>query len=200
MTLDYRQQHKKRLSYMPWLYYSLKPKHLAWAQAWQRQLQAELMSLETIRFGQCCFVAPEANLFAEPGRDIVVGDGSAIGADVFIHGPVKIGANVGINHGCSFDGGRQGIVIGDNCRIASQVAIYAFDHGMAAERLIREQPSRSQGVVIGQDVWIGTRACIRDGVTVGDGAVIGMGAVVTRDVPAGMVVGGNPAQVLKPRG
>lgn len=52
---------------------------------------------------------------------------------------------------------------------------------------------------IGNDVWIGASACIRDGVTVGDGAVVGAGAVVTRDVPPYAVVVGSPARVLRYR-
>ena len=73
MTDPYRDQHKQRLSYMPWLYASLKPAQREWADAWQRALQADLMALETVVFGAGCFVAPQARLFAEPGRTIEVG-------------------------------------------------------------------------------------------------------------------------------
>lgn len=52
---------------------------------------------------------------------------------------------------------------------------------------------------LGNDVWVGARAMILDGVTVHDGAVIAAGAVVTRDVPAYAIVGGVPARVLKYR-
>ena len=54
-------------------------------------------------------------------------------------------------------------------------------------------------IQIGNDVWIGARAIILDGVTIGDGAIVGAGAVVTRDVPAYAVVGGVPAKVLRYR-
>jgi acetyltransferase-like isoleucine patch superfamily enzyme len=50
---------------------------------------------------------------------------------------------------------------------------------------------------IGNDVWIGARAIILDGVSVGDGAIIGAGAVVTKDVPSYAVVAGVPAKVLR---
>lgn len=52
-------------------------------------------------------------------------------------------------------------------------------------------------VTIGDDVFIGMNALILKGVTVGAGAVIGAGAVVTHDVPAGAVVAGNPARVVR---
>lgn len=52
---------------------------------------------------------------------------------------------------------------------------------------------------IGNDVWIGTRAIIMDGVSIGDGAIVASGAVVTKDVPPYAVVGGVPAKVIKYR-
>lgn len=52
---------------------------------------------------------------------------------------------------------------------------------------------------IGNDVWIGTRAIIMDGVNIGDGAIVAAGAVVTKDVPPFAVVGGIPAKVIKYR-
>ena len=54
-------------------------------------------------------------------------------------------------------------------------------------------------IVIGDDVWIGSRAIILSGVHIGQGAVIGAGAVVTKDVPPYAIVGGVPAQVIKYR-
>ncbi|GAB4225024.1 MAG: hypothetical protein Kow0049_02010 [Stanieria sp.] len=54
-------------------------------------------------------------------------------------------------------------------------------------------------VVIGNDVWIGTRAIILDGVTIGDGAVIATGSVVTKDVEPYTIVGGVPAKLIRRR-
>ncbi|GAA0790262.1 MULTISPECIES: acyltransferase [Pseudomonadati] len=198
-SLDYQTQHKKRLSWMPWLYFSLKPKLLEWALPWQQQIQQTLMQLETINIGENSFIAPEAELFAEPGRDIIVGNKCMIAADVFMHGPITLGNEVAINHGCSLDGGRAGISIGDQTRIANNVTIYAFNHGMSPDSPIYEQPVTSKGIVIGKDVWIGAQAGIVDGVSIGDHAVIGMGCIVTKDIPAYSIVAGNPAKVIGDR-
>ncbi|MGK0408535.1 MAG: acetyltransferase-like isoleucine patch superfamily enzyme [Shewanella psychromarinicola] len=197
--IDYQAQHKKRLSWMPWLYFSLKAKHLAWAKPWQDDIQQRLRQLETIHIGEQCFIAPQAQLFAEPGRDISIGDQCMIAADVFMHGPITLGNEVAINHGCSLDGGRNGIKIGSQTRIANNVTIYAFNHGMSPDTPVYQQPATSKGVVIGQDVWIGAQAGIVDGVTIGDHAVIGMGCIVTKDVPYYAIVAGNPARVIGDR-
>ena len=53
----------------------------------------------------------------------------------------------------------------------------------------------AEPITIGRNVWIGGGAIILPGVVVGDDAVIGAGSVVTRDVPAGATVFGNPARV-----
>jgi virginiamycin A acetyltransferase len=53
--------------------------------------------------------------------------------------------------------------------------------------------------VVGHDVWLGRDVTVMPGVTIGNGAIIATAAVVTRDVAPYTVVGGNPAQVIKPR-
>ena len=52
---------------------------------------------------------------------------------------------------------------------------------------------------IGNDVWIGTRAIVMDGVSIGDGAIVAAGAVVTKDVPPYAIVGGVPAKIIRYR-
>ena len=55
-----------------------------------------------------------------------------------------------------------------------------------------DQPKVEQDIVIGDDVWLGANTVVLAGVTIGDGAIIAAGAVVTKDVPAGSIVGGCP--------
>ncbi|MGM8317302.1 DapH/DapD/GlmU-related protein, partial [Clostridium perfringens] len=52
-------------------------------------------------------------------------------------------------------------------------------------------------VTIGNNVWIGGHATINPGVTIGNNVVVASGAVVTKDVPDNVVVGGNPAKIIK---
>ncbi|WNG62479.1 acyltransferase [Archangium gephyra] len=185
---------------MPWLYFTLKPRHRAWAEAWQKEVQDNLRELETVEIAEGCFISPEAHLFAEPGRPIrIIGPGVSIAANTFVHGPVVLEAGVSLNARVSLDGGASGIHIGEGSRIATGATLYAFDHGLAPDRAVREQPVTSRGIVLGKDVWVGANAGITDGVRLGDHAVVGMGAVVTRDVPPWAIVAGVPARVIGDR-
>ncbi|ELZ82323.1 acetyltransferase [Haloferax elongans ATCC BAA-1513] len=88
------------------------------------------------------------------------------------------------------------IAIGDNCQIAPGVHIYTATHTLdAAERI--KGPESGDPVTIGDNAWLGGRAVINPGVTIGDDVVVASGAVVTEDVPDNVVVGGNPARVVK---
>ncbi|WP_343682755.1 acyltransferase [Acinetobacter baylyi] len=197
--LKYREQHKHRLNYMPWLYWSLKPKHKVWAEEWQKEYQRYLMDMETVEIGKNCFISPLAHIFAEPGRKIIIGDHSFIAADSVLHGPIDIGSEVAINHHCILDGGKAGIKIANQARIAAYCHLYAFDHGMQMDKPIYQQTVRSQGISVGKDVWLGAHVGVKDGVTIDDHAVIGMNSMVTKDVMQNQIVAGNPAQFIRMR-
>ena len=197
--LKYREQHKHRLNYMPWLYWTLKPKNRGWAEAWQKDYQAYLMEMETVEIGENCFISPLAHIFAEPGRKIIIGDNSFIAADCTLHGPLEIGNEVAINHHCILDGGRAGIQLHDQVRIAAYCHLYAFDHGMDLAQPIYQQPVRSQGIEIGKDVWLGAHVGVKDGIHIDAHAVIGMNSMVTKNVEARAVMAGNPAQFIRYR-
>ncbi|MFI5656008.1 DapH/DapD/GlmU-related protein [Streptomyces anulatus] len=104
------------------------------------------------------------------------------------------GENVFVNQGCTFMD-KGGIRIGNGVMIAPKVSLITGGHPLPlAER--RAYLSFAP-IVIEDDVWVGAAAVITQGVTVGAGAVVAAGAVVTRDVPAGTVVAGVPARVIK---
>ena len=197
--LKYREQHKHRLNYMPWLYWSLKDKHRVWAETWQREYQEYLMEMETVEIGKNCFISPLAHIFAERGRKIIIGDNTFIAADCTLHGPLDIGSEVAINHHSILDGGRVGIKIHDQVRIAAYCHLYAFDHGMDIDQPIYKQTVRSQGIEVGRDVWLGAHVGIKDGVKIGDHAVVGMNSMVTKDVNEREIIAGNPARFIRHR-
>jgi len=85
------------------------------------------------------------------------------------------------------------ISVGDNSIIGDDVFLCTGSHDIyKADFDLVTKP-----IVIGRHVWIATGATILPGVSIGDGAVVGAMAVVSRDVPAGAVVAGNPAKIVK---
>ena len=85
---------------------------------------------------------------------------------------------------------------GDNCMLGPSVQIYTATHPLhPVERNSGEEYAKP--ITIGNNVWIGGNAVINPGVRVGDNAIVAAGAVVVKDVPANVVVGGNPARVIK---
>ena len=106
---------------------------------------------------------------------------------------IYIGKNVFINCCCHFQD-QGGIYIGDGTFIGSFVVMATINHGMLPEDRADNIPA---AIHIGKKVWIGAHATILPGVTIADHAVIAAGAVVTKDVPAGAIVAGVPAKVIK---
>ncbi len=190
-----RAQQMRRMASMPWLYHRAKPAVRAWAEPWQAEVHAEFAALERVQIDGTAFVAPDAEIFAEPHRDVIIGPRASVASGAFVHGPVHLAAEVSINRGAHLEGAKGRIEVGMGTRIATGATLVAFDHGIAPGAPIRAQAVRSRGIRVGADVWIGARAVITDGVTIGEGAVVGAGAVVTRDIPPGAIALGVPARV-----
>lgn len=108
---------------------------------------------------------------------------------------IRLGARAFFNFNCIVLDVMP-VVIGDDVLIGPAVQIYTALHPLPAEER-RRGLEYAKPVSIGSDVWIGGAAVICPGVTIGDRAVIGAGSVVTHNVPAGAVVAGNPARVLR---
>ena len=82
-------------------------------------------------------------------------------------------------------------MIGPDCHF------YPYNHGIASGVMMQQQPLGTKGdIVVEDDVWIGRGATVLSGVTIKKGSVVGAGALVTRNVPAGTIVAGNPARVM----
>lgn len=94
--------------------------------------------------------------------------------------------------------GQGGVSIGDRVYTSPLVQMVAVNHVFDdPDRPFVEQGITAQGIVVEDDVWIGSGAVITDGVRVGTGAVVAAGAVVTRDVAPHTVVAGIPARVIR---
>jgi acetyltransferase-like isoleucine patch superfamily enzyme len=125
-----------------------------------------------------------------------IGEGSSIfmGCKFDCAKGLTIGINSVINARCRLDS-RGGLLIGDNVSISEEVIILTADHDMDTPNFA----GRNKNVIIGDYVWIGTRAMILPGVNIGKGAVVAAGSVVTKNVNDFEVVGGIPAKFIKKR-
>ncbi len=117
----------------------------------------------------------------EIGEGLVVGDyvGMSEGCFIQVRGPVKIGSHVMFGPGVS--------IFSEN---------HCFDD---PDKRLTEQPTLRKGVVIEDNVWVGAKAIILDGVTVGTGSIVAAGCVVTKDVPPCSIVAGVPGKIIRSR-
>jgi len=89
------------------------------------------------------------------------------------------------------------VTIGSGTLIAPNVQIYTAGHPLDWRKR-KEGLEFGKPISIGEEVWIGGSSVICPGVSIGSKSIIAAGAVVTKDVPEGMIVGGNPAKIIKP--
>lgn len=110
---------------------------------------------------------------------------------------IQIGTNFAMTGGSIV--AAEKIVIGDDVTVGANCTIIDTDfHPLASgERKLNPQSSKTTSIEIGDDVFIGMNSIILKGVVIGKGAVIGAGSVVTKDVPGGAIVAGNPAKLAR---
>ena len=127
------------------------------------------------------------NARIEPGaviRDqVTIGDGAV----VMMGAIINIGAVIG--EGTMID---MGVVMGGRATVGRRCHIGA---GTVLAGVV--EPASAQPVIIDDDVFIGANAVVIEGIHVGEGAVVAAGSVVIEDVPAGAVVAGVPARIIK---
>jgi|ERR1044071_720344 acetyltransferase-like isoleucine patch superfamily enzyme len=154
--------------------------------------------------GEFCLIAP----------DVVLGNDVAIYNFVNLYGcrigdATKIGSFVEI---------QKGVSIGRNCKVSSHTFICEgvtvedevfIGHGVNFINDKYPRATTTEGELQTEADWtvertlvrrgasIGTNATILGGITIGERSIVGAGSVVTRDVPAGAIVAGNPARIIK---
>ena len=131
-----------------------------------------------------------------------IGDNTKVGSFVEIQRKARIGRNCKVS---SHSFVCEGVEIGDGVFIGHNVSFINDKHPRAARAdgsLQTDADWIVQPTRVKDGASIGTGSTILCGVTIGERAVVGAGSVVTRDVPGGATVAGNPARPLakKPKG
>ncbi len=190
MEDKYREYFDKENYFLPWN--SLTEKQRTEQKEWQKALSERLGAV----FGENSVISTEAHIYE--AESLVFGRGAKVGSHALLRRiDLTAGDNCSIN---SFAVLQGKITIGSNVSIAPGAKIFGENHNFSRIDIsFKEQGCSCKGVVIGDDVWIGTDAVIVDGVKVGSHSVIAAGAVVTKDVPEYCLAGGNPARVIRDR-
>lgn len=108
---------------------------------------------------------------------------------------VNLGKNVLLYRSIEWSSEPYLITIGNNVQLTGGVAIHTHGGGNSIRRQITDFDSFGK-VVIKDWAYIGAHAQIMPGVTIGEGAIVAAGSIVTKSVPDGKVVAGNPARII----
>ena len=146
-------------------------------------------------------VSPRAEV--EPSRFLDLGRGTTIGSFTKVKadkGPLVIGERSSFANGCFIGSGPAGLRIGANLVCGPNVTIVPSSYVVDEKNVhLADQGHTSQGIAIGDNVWIGAGSTILDGSELGDNTIVSAGSVVDRKFPGDCVLRGNPAEIVTER-
>jgi len=125
-----------------------------------------------------------------------------IGKYTFINGYSVLYTNVELGNYCTV---ARNCEIGVTSHPVNWLSSSSFQYSKEIFPILKEIEVKHipfvshEKTVIGNDVWIGAKVCIVNGVKIGDGAIIAAGAIVTKDVEPYSIVGGVPAKLIRKR-
>jgi len=134
------------------------------------------------------------------GNDVMLARGTILGCK---NGDIRLGDNVGLGAYCIIHAiGESGVSVGNNVVIGTYTYLAGGSH-YHFERtdipISQQGQDLKGGIRIEDNVWLGARVTVLDGVTIGRDAIVGSGAVVTKDILPFAIAVGVPAQVVGSR-
>ncbi|HEY6965060.1 MAG TPA: acyltransferase [Erythrobacter sp.] len=138
-----------------------------------------------------------------PLREISISGPRNISPDAVFQNPerITIGRRVRIGSRCHLWAGpaKGRIVIGDDVLFGPEVMLTAATYRHDLGHPVTDQPMAEADIVIGNDVWLATRAVILPGTQLGDGCIVAAGSVVRGEFPAMSIIAGSPARIVSQR-
>ncbi len=138
-----------------------------------------------------------------PRRSLTLGRSSNISPNAVFSNPerITIGDRVRIGSRCHIWAGHANgcIRIGDDCLFGPEVMVTAASYRYNDGAPVTAQRMDEADVVIGNDVWLATRAMVLPGAVIGDGAIIAAGAIVKGEIPPYAIAAGQPARIVGTR-
>lgn len=115
-----------------------------------------------------------------------------------LNSKIFIGDGTWINNNFTAIAEHSSITIGKRVLIGTGVEIFDSDfHGLNINERGLSQAGWAKPVVIEDDVFIGSNVRILKGVSIGKGTVIANSSIVVKDIPPGVIAGGNPARIIR---
>lgn len=162
---------------------------------------SQIIGKRNITIGSNIRIASYSRIEAPNGK-ISIGNNNQIhrfSQIIAQEGSIKIGSFCSINPFVNIYGPGD-VTIGSYVRIANLTSIFAGNHVYEdSSKMIHNQGMSSKGIIIEDDVWIGTQAIICDGVVIAKGCVIGANAVVTKSTKPYEIYVGAPAKSIGKR-
>lgn len=171
-------------------------------------LNGMLCRLKGIKIGKGCIITGRTRFFKRKGSNIILHNNvtlhSLYRCNTLIQHPISIstilpGATVELRHHCGISGSKivccNKVEVGEYTIIGPDCIIDDCKHHSYSKEVGWSSSSKLKGapIIIGKRCYIGMRCIILRGVTIGDDCVISAGTIITKDVPSGHLVQGNPA-------
>lgn len=153
-----------------------------------------------LSIGRGVIIESTVRIYVSGDGMLKIGDHSFIGAFTYLHaanGELTIGADCFIGRGGTIVA-SESISIGRDGLIGEYVTIRDQNHIISDKKIpYNKQGSKSGPIIIQDNVWLGAKSTVLQGVTIESGAVVGANSVVSRFVPSGTVVAGAPARPIE---
>ncbi len=152
-----------------------------------------------MKIGKNVYIGDHVSLIVENGAVLEIADNSFIGENCYIKcfgGKVSLGKDVSINCN-SYINGCGGVTIGDNTRIGTQSIIIASNHKFGEPDLLVKDAITKLGVNLGENIWLGARVTVLDGVSIPSNSVIGACSLVSKPLDDAGVYVGSPVKKIK---
>ncbi|WP_276574107.1 acyltransferase [Vibrio sp. CyArs1] len=165
----------------------------------------KLKCKNNISLGRFCKVKEYCYLDGLSKNGINIGLNGSIGPYTRIEctGSIRdigIGITIGDNFGVgaySFFGAAGGISIGNNVIIGQYVSFHSENHSFDdMSKVIREQPVTRKGIILGNDIWVGSKVTFLDGTELNNRTIVAAGSVVNKKFPPNVIIAGVPAKII----
>lgn len=162
-----------------------------------------MMKIGNVLVGTNNRISNQVVIDTKLGGQIIIGSDNEVLHGVLLMsygGTIHIGDRCSINPYTIIYGHGKGTIIGNDVLIAGQCMFIPANHKFDdLDKEISKQGLESIGIVVEDNVWIGSGVKVLDGVRIGKGSVVAAGSVITKNIPPYSIVAGVPGKIIRNR-